>query len=81
MHQHAMRLTARPWSAADHVGQRRPDERIQGRGADDRRFADLTGILSAGFVVPEARYVLIPGFGIWAVKTASSGEGLQGAQI
>jgi len=25
--------------------------------------------------------VLIPGFGIWAVKTASSGEGLQGAQI
>ena len=53
-------------------------------GADHARVGrvtDLTGMLSAGFVVPAACYVLIPGFGIWAVKTASSGEGPQGAQI
>lgn len=45
------------------------------------RVADLAGIRSAGFVVPDACYVPILGFRIWAVKTDASGEGLKGAQI
>ena len=44
------------------------------------RVADLTGSLSAGFVVPAACYALILGFGLWSMKSAYSGGAMEGVQ-